>query len=161
MEATVGDYSRFLAEMQRDCSIACFLKLSLISTVFCPVFIADARVRPTESPLTYLRRINTTYISDLNATQNPPGDSPMGFFNSSEASMTTALSNTSSVTFNSSRAPHWTHFEPHTSRSSTVELPLPTSTCCKKCLIFILRLHSIPNSWFTSQSSSACVRIEK
>lgn len=111
--------------------------------------------------MTSSSRINTTYTLAANTTQNPPGDGSTGTFNSSEASVTAAISSTSSVPFNSSHAPQGTHTGPYTSTSSTVELPLPTTTCCKKCLIFISRLHSIPRSRITSQSSSHCVIIEK
>ncbi|XP_023273462.1 uromodulin-like 1 [Seriola lalandi dorsalis] len=90
---------------------------------------ADVRLRTTtETPVTYLPPMNTTYTPTSNTTQDPADISTTGVFNSSEISMTTALSNTSSVPYNSSHAPLWTTSAPSTSMSSTVEL-LPTTTC--------------------------------
>ncbi|XP_071317692.1 uromodulin-like 1 isoform X2 [Trachinotus anak] len=85
---------------------------------------ADVRVwTTTETPLTYLPLVNTTYTPASNVTQDPPDNSTAGVFNSTEISMTTALSNTNSVPYNSSHAP------PRTNMSSTVETPLPKTTC--------------------------------
>ncbi|AWP00480.1 putative uromodulin-like 1 [Scophthalmus maximus] len=83
----------------------------------------------TDTPLTYLPPMNTTYTPASNTTQAPPGNSTTGTFNSSEISMTTALSNTSSVSYNTSHALQWTTSAPYISMSSTVEIPLPTTTC--------------------------------
>ncbi|XP_040007128.1 uromodulin-like 1 [Xiphias gladius] len=92
--------------------------------------IADVTVwTTTETPLTYLPSMNTTYTPASNTTLDPPGNSTVGIFTSSEISMTTALTNTSSVPYNSSHTPQWISSAPHTSMSSTVELPLPTTTC--------------------------------
>lgn len=113
----------------------------------CFLSIADVRVRTTtQSPLTYLPRINSTYTSASNTTQSPPGDISTGVFNSSEASMMASMSSTSSIPLNSSHVPQWTHTGPHTRMNSTVESPPLATRCCKKCLIFILRLHSFPTS---------------
>ncbi|XP_044079355.1 uromodulin-like 1 [Siniperca chuatsi] len=91
---------------------------------------AYARVSTTtEPPLTYLPPMNTTYTLASNITQNPPDNSTMGIFNSTETSMAATLSNTSSVPYNSSHAPQWTSSAPYTSMSSAVESPLPTTTC--------------------------------
>ncbi|XP_037604796.1 uromodulin-like 1 [Sebastes umbrosus] len=54
---------------------------------------------------------------------------PLDIFNSTETSMTTALSNTSPVPYNSSHAPRWTSSAPYSSMSSSVEPSLPTTTC--------------------------------
>ncbi|XP_067463504.1 uromodulin-like 1 [Thunnus thynnus] len=84
----------------------------------------------TEAPLTSLPPMNMTLTPASNTTHDPTGNSTMGIFNSTETNMTTsALSNTSSVSYNSSHAPHWTSPAPYTSMSSTVESPLPTTTC--------------------------------
>ncbi|XP_035483081.2 uromodulin-like 1 [Scophthalmus maximus] len=83
----------------------------------------------TDTPLTYLPPMNTTYTPASNTTQAPPGNSTTGTFNSSEIRMTTALSNTSSVSYNTSHALQWTTSAPYISMSSTVEIPLPTTTC--------------------------------
>ncbi|KAF0038689.1 hypothetical protein F2P81_009173 [Scophthalmus maximus] len=83
----------------------------------------------TDTPLTYLPPMNTTYTPASNTTHAPPGNSTTGTFNSSEISMTTALSNTSSVSYNTSHALQWTTSAPYISMSSTVEIPLPTTTC--------------------------------
>lgn len=110
-------------------------------------FLADASVSSTiEPPLTYLPPVNTTYTPVSNSTQGPPGHSTVGIFNSTETSVTTALSNTSSVHYNSSHALPWTSSALYTSMGSTVQSPLPTTTCCKKYFIFISRLHKIPTS---------------
>ncbi|XP_026229258.1 uromodulin-like 1 isoform X2 [Anabas testudineus] len=91
---------------------------------------ADVRVRTTtQSPLTYLPRINSTYTSASNTTQSPPGDISTGVFNSSEASMMASMSSTSSIPLNSSHVPQWTHTGPHTRMNSTVESP-PLATRC-------------------------------
>ncbi|XP_049449087.1 uromodulin-like 1 [Epinephelus fuscoguttatus] len=76
---------------------------------------ADVMVATTtEPPFTYLPPMTTTC---------PPAFT-------TETSMTTALSNTSPVPYNnSSHAPQWTTSAPYSSMSSTVESPLPTTTC--------------------------------
>ncbi|XP_062289704.1 uromodulin-like 1 [Scomber scombrus] len=74
--------------------------------------------------------MNMNYTPASTTTQDPPGSSTVGPFNSTDINMTTtALSNTSSVPYNSSHAPHWTSSAPYTSMSSTVESPLPTTAC--------------------------------
>ncbi|XP_069366337.1 uromodulin-like 1 [Paralichthys olivaceus] len=83
----------------------------------------------TETPLTHLPPMTTTYTPAPNTTQGPPGSSTAVTFNSSEISMTTALNNTSSVPFTSSHALQWTSSAPFTSMSSSEELPLSTTTC--------------------------------
>ncbi|TMS13806.1 Uromodulin-like 1 [Larimichthys crocea] len=83
----------------------------------------------TEPPLTYLPPMNTTYTLTSSTTQNLQGSSTMDLFNSTGTSMTTALSNTSHVTYNSSHVPQWTSSALYTSMSSTVESTLPTTTC--------------------------------
>ncbi|XP_070700102.1 uromodulin-like 1 [Pempheris klunzingeri] len=83
----------------------------------------------SEPPPTYHPAMNTTYIPAFKTTQDPLGNSTMGIFNSTETSMTTALSNASSVPYNSSDAQQWTDSAPYSSVSSTVESPLPTTTC--------------------------------
>ncbi|XP_060942525.1 uromodulin-like 1 [Limanda limanda] len=83
----------------------------------------------TETPLTHLPPMTTTYTPAPNTTQELPGSSTTVTHNSSEISMTTALSNTSSVPYNSSHALQWMSSAPYTSMSSTEELPLPTTTC--------------------------------
>ncbi len=104
-------------------------------------FLDDSRVSSTtELPLTYLPPMNTTYIP----ASQPPGNSTVGILNSTETSMTTALSNTSSVPYNSSHVQEWTSSALYTTMSSTVQSPLPTTTCCKKYFIFISRLLEIP-----------------
>ncbi|XP_070773809.1 uromodulin-like 1 [Enoplosus armatus] len=91
---------------------------------------ADARVsNTTEPPLSYLPPMNTTYSPASNTTRDPPGNSTMGVFNSTETIMTAALTNTSSVPYNSSHAPQWTSSAPYTSMSSTVESLLPATAC--------------------------------
>ncbi|XP_045896630.1 uromodulin-like 1 [Micropterus dolomieu] len=90
---------------------------------------ADARVSTTtEPPLTYLPPMNATYSPASTTTQDPPGNSTIGISSSTEPNMT-ALSNTSYVSYNSSHALQWTSSAPYTSMSSTVESPLPTTTC--------------------------------
>ncbi|XP_028451674.1 uromodulin-like 1 [Perca flavescens] len=91
---------------------------------------ADVRMATTPEPLlTYLPPMNTSYTTAFNSTQDPVGNHTMGVFNSTETSVTTALSNTSPVPYNSSDAPQWTGAAPHSSMSTTVESPLPTTTC--------------------------------
>ncbi|XP_032389675.1 uromodulin-like 1 isoform X1 [Etheostoma spectabile] len=91
---------------------------------------ADIRMATTpEPPLTYLPPINTSYTTAFNSTQDPVGNRTMGVFNSTETSMTTALSNTSPVPHSSTDAPQWTGPAPHSSASTTVESLLPTTTC--------------------------------
>ncbi|XP_053187108.1 uromodulin-like 1 [Scomber japonicus] len=81
-------------------------------------------------PPCFLPTMNMTYTPVSTTTQDPPGSSTVGPFNSTDINMiTTALSNTSSVPYNSSHAPHWTSSAPYTSMSSTVESPLPTTAC--------------------------------
>ncbi|XP_069578815.1 uromodulin-like 1 [Brachyistius frenatus] len=83
---------------------------------------ADDRVSTTtEHPVT-----NTTLSPAPSTTQDSPGNSSAGIFNSSETSTT---SSSSSVLYNSSHALPWTSFTPHTSLSSTVDSPLLTTTC--------------------------------
>ncbi|KAK2879824.1 hypothetical protein Q8A73_023636 [Channa argus] len=84
---------------------------------------AEIRVQTTTDSLL----INTKSAS--NTSQKPLGNSSMRIFNSSEASMTTALSNTSSAPYKPTHAPQWTQFENYTSSNLTVGLPLPTTTC--------------------------------
>ncbi|XP_042355576.1 uromodulin-like 1 [Plectropomus leopardus] len=87
---------------------------------------ADIRVATTtEPPLTDLPP-TTTCLPAPSSTQDSLGKSTVGFFSSTETSMTTALSNTSPVPYNSSHAPQWTTSAPY---SSTVESPLLTTTC--------------------------------
>ncbi|CAB1442635.1 unnamed protein product [Pleuronectes platessa] len=83
----------------------------------------------TETPLTHLPPMTTTYTPAPNTTQEPPDSSTTVTHNSSEISMTTALSYTSSVPYNSSHALQWMSSAPYISKNSTEELPLPTSTC--------------------------------
>ncbi|XP_053297724.1 uromodulin-like 1 [Pleuronectes platessa] len=83
----------------------------------------------TETPLTHLSPMTTTYTPAPNTTQEPPDSSTTVTHNSSEISMTTALSYTSSVPYNSSHALQWMSSAPYISKNSTEELPLPTSTC--------------------------------
>ncbi|XP_035808679.2 uromodulin-like 1 isoform X2 [Amphiprion ocellaris] len=90
---------------------------------------ADVRESTTEPLLTYPPLTNTAFTPASNTTQEPPGNNFTGIFNSSENSMTTALTNTTSVPYNSSHAQLWTSSPPNTSMSSTVESLLPTTTC--------------------------------
>ncbi|KAF1378916.1 hypothetical protein PFLUV_G00195460 [Perca fluviatilis] len=91
---------------------------------------ADVRMATTPEPLlTYLPPTNTSYTTAFNSTQDPLGNRTMGVFNSTGTSVTTALSNTSPVPYNSSAAAQWTGAAPHSSMSTTVESPLPTTTC--------------------------------
>ncbi|XP_047199528.1 uromodulin-like 1 [Hippoglossus stenolepis] len=83
----------------------------------------------TETPLTHLPPMTTAYTPAPNTTQEPADSSTTVTYNSSEISMTTALSNTSSVPYNSSHALQWTSSAPYTSMSSPEELRLPTTTC--------------------------------
>ncbi|XP_008285511.1 uromodulin-like 1 [Stegastes partitus] len=78
----------------------------------------------TEPPLT-----STTFSPAPNATQEPPGGGIAGVVNSSESSVTAALSNTTSVPYNSSYALPWTSSPPNSSVSSTEDSLLPTTTC--------------------------------
>ncbi|TKS83795.1 Uromodulin-like 1 [Collichthys lucidus] len=89
----------------------------------------EAASTTTEPPLTYLPPMNTTYTPTSSTTQDLQGSSTMGLFNFTETSMTTALSNTSHVTLNSSHVPQWTSSALYTSMSSTVESTLPTTAC--------------------------------
>ncbi len=105
---------------------------------------ADVGLSTTTEPLlTFLPPINTTYSPAPSTTQDPLGYSITALLNSTETDETTTLSNTSSVPYNSSDALQWTSSAPYTSMSSTVESPLPATTCCKKYFIFISGLLAV------------------
>ncbi|XP_038154847.1 uromodulin-like 1 isoform X1 [Cyprinodon tularosa] len=69
--------------------------------------------------------VNATFSSTL----HPSGNGTMGSFSSSEASVTAALTNTSSVTYNSSHASLGTSSAPVNSMSSAAASPPPAPTC--------------------------------
>ncbi|XP_041864458.1 uromodulin-like 1 [Melanotaenia boesemani] len=71
-------------------------------------------------------QIPPTHLPLMNATFSPTF---AGIFTSSETYTTTALSNTSSVTYNLSQALLGTSSAPHTSMSSAAQSPPPTTTC--------------------------------
>ncbi|XP_033954387.1 uromodulin-like 1 [Pseudochaenichthys georgianus] len=89
---------------------------------------ADVRVTP-EPCLTSVPPMNTTTVSASNSTQEHVRNITEGSFSSTGTSMPTAQSNTSTVAYNSSNAPQWTSSAPYSSLRSTVESPLPTTTC--------------------------------
>ncbi|XP_029303425.1 uromodulin-like 1 isoform X2 [Cottoperca gobio] len=109
---------------------------------------ADVGLETTKDPQSaYLPPMNTTYTSASNSTQDPLGNNTVGIFSSTETSMTTALSNTSTVAYNSPNASQWTSSATYS--SSTVESPLLTTTCSPP---------SITSVWSTNVTGfSICV----
>ncbi|XP_029375715.1 uromodulin-like 1 [Echeneis naucrates] len=110
----------------------------------------DVGVWTTDTPLAHLPPMNTTYDPTSNSTLHLSANSTASVFNSSEISMTTALSNTSSVSFNSSL---WATSAPDTSMSSSVDLSLPTTTCSPSN-ITTLRLSNVTGTSFCVRWSS-------
>lgn len=97
--------------------------ISFDSTCSCYFFLpGDSGVRTTAVP----PLVNTTFSWTLNSTQDPSGNGTTGNFIPFGTSVTTALTNTSSVTYNSSRV------SLATSMSSASASPLPATTCSKK-----------------------------
>ncbi|KAM4726216.1 uromodulin-like 1 [Anableps anableps] len=85
----------------------------------------DTRVQTTIMP----PMVNTTFSWTFNSTRDPSGNGTMGSFIPFGTSVTTALTNTSSVTYNSSHASLGTSSAPVTNMSSAAALPLPGTTC--------------------------------
>ncbi|XP_030603045.1 uromodulin-like 1 [Archocentrus centrarchus] len=91
---------------------------------------ADFGVSTTMEPtLPNLPLTNSAYPPASNSTHGPHGNNTTDFFNPSETSMTTAPSNTTSVPYNSSPASLWTNSASYGQVNSTVESPLPVTTC--------------------------------
>ncbi|XP_073335772.1 uromodulin-like 1 [Pagrus major] len=90
---------------------------------------ADTSVSTTTEPLlTYLPPANATHTPASNTTQDSQSYSTTGLFSTTETSMTTALSNTSFASYNSSHAPQWTSSASNTSMSSTTTCSPPSVT---------------------------------
>ncbi|XP_037543647.1 uromodulin-like 1 [Nematolebias whitei] len=79
-------------------------------------------------PLTDLPAINTTSPPMFISTEEPPGSGTAGFFVSSEAGVTAALINTSSVTSGLSHTPQGTSSAPNASVSSAAGSPPSAAT---------------------------------
>ncbi|KAK5888242.1 hypothetical protein CesoFtcFv8_016758 [Champsocephalus esox] len=89
---------------------------------------AGVSVETTPEPcLASVPPMNTTTVSASSSTQEHVRNITEGSFSSTGTSMPTAQSNTSTVAYNSSNAPQWT--SSYSSLRSTVEPPLPTTTC--------------------------------
>ncbi|KAK5918697.1 hypothetical protein CgunFtcFv8_003437 [Champsocephalus gunnari] len=89
---------------------------------------AGVSVETTPEPcLASVPPMNTTTVSASSSTQERVRNITEGSFSSTGTSMPTAQSNTSTVAYNSSNAPQWT--SSYSSLRSTVEPPLPTTTC--------------------------------
>lgn len=122
------------------------IKSSDFNADLCHFLPGNMETTTTEPPMTQSPPMNTTYYPASSAAYDPPSNTTIGVFNSSEISMNTSLSNNSSVPYNSSNAPQWTSAAPYT----TAELPLPTTTCSKKCHLFV-------NYFDGSQSSMSSI----
>ncbi|XP_061595220.1 uromodulin-like 1 [Cololabis saira] len=105
----------------------------------------------TGPPLTHLPLMNATFTPSSNGTQDPPGNGTVGLLISSETSVITPLSNTSSVTYNSSNASRGTSSVPFTSMSTAAESTLPT---CQPAIITSLWSANVTGAAITISWSS-------